>query len=142
VQPKLEELGFSKKEITDIKDVTDTMARAGDKTGSNPSKTTGAAHMLSIPALAVTHPVAAVAAVVTPFVASKALLTQGGRDLLRKAYSASAPAARAAAIGALRSQYAQQGPQGQQRQPQQASQGQLAAPPGTVATGTVQNPFN
>jgi len=135
VQPKLEELGFSKKEITDIKDVTDTMARAGDKTGSNPSKTTGAAHMLSIPALAVTHPVAAVAAVVTPFVASKALLTQGGRDLLRKAYSASAPAARAAAIGALRSQYAQPARDSGSDTPSRS--GAIPAPPQNAVT----NPF-
>jgi len=105
VVPKLSQMGFSDRDIKDIKDVTDTMARAGDKTGANPSKTTGAAHMLSIPALAVTHPLGAVAAVVTPYVASKALLTQQGRDLLRAAYNSTNGKAQAAAVGALRAQY-------------------------------------
>ena len=103
VAPKLKEMGFTPKEIADIKDVTDTMARAGDRTGVNPSGTTGAAHMLSIPALAVTHPLAAVGAVVTPYVASRALLTPQGRDLLRQAYTATDNARRNAALGALRS---------------------------------------
>jgi hypothetical protein len=129
VQPKLAEMGFTSKEIGDIKDVTDTMARAGDKTGVNTSKTTGVAHLASLPALALSHPMAAVAAVVTPYVASKALLTQPGRDLLRAAYNASNGKAQAAAIGALRSQFAQPSPSGAQNQPAPATGTQLASPP-------------
>ncbi|MHB9838527.1 hypothetical protein Q8F57_027235 [Paraburkholderia terrae] len=107
VQPKLEEMGFSAKEIKDIKDVTDTMSRAGDRTGANPSGTTAAGHMLGTAAIALAHPVAAAASVVTPYVASKALLTESGRDLLRNAYAASTPAARNAAMGSLRALYGQ-----------------------------------
>jgi len=128
VAPKLSQMGFSDRDIKDIKDVTDTMARAGDKTGANPSKTTGAAHMLSIPALAVTHPMGAVAAVVTPYVASKALLTQQGRDLLRAAYGSTNGKARAAAIGALRAQYGNaSGDRGQENP--SATNTQLPSPP-------------
>lgn len=129
VQPKLAEMGFTKKEIADIKDVTDTMARAGDKTGVNTSKTTGVAHLASLPALAIKSPIAAVAAVVTPYVASKALLTQQGRDLLRAAYNASNGKAKAAALGALRAQYGQPtgGRGGQSSQPSTSTQ--LALPP-------------
>jgi hypothetical protein len=83
------------------------MARAGDKTGVNTSKTTGVAHLASLPALAISHPLAAVSAVVTPYVASKALLTQQGRDLLRKAYAATSGKAQQAAVGALRAQFGQ-----------------------------------
>ncbi len=125
VQPKLEEMGFSKKEIKDIKDVTDTMARAGDKTGVNASKTAGVAHLASLPALAIGHPMAAVTALVTPFVASKALLTAPGRDLLRKAYNASNAKAQAAALGALRAQFAQ--PANPPTTPPSSTQ--LASPP-------------
>ena len=129
VQPKLAEMGFTKKEIADIKDVTDTMARAGDKTGVNTSKTTGVAHLASLPALAIKSPIAAVAAVVTPYVASKALLTQQGRDLLRAAYNVSNGKAQAAALGALRAQYGQStGGRGGQTNPPSTST-QLASPP-------------
>ncbi|WP_245841117.1 hypothetical protein [Paraburkholderia ribeironis] len=136
VQPKLEELGFTKKEIADIKDVTDTMARAGDKAGANPSGTTGAVHMLETAREGLMgHPAAAAVSVVTPWVMSKALLTQGGRDLLRKAYTATAPAARAAAIGALRSQYA---PPARQGGPDATgAPGAIQPPP----RNTVDNPF-
>ena len=127
VQPKLAEMGFTPKEIADIKDVTDTMARAGDKAGVNNSKTTGVAHLASLPALAISHPLAAVAAVVTPYAASKALLTASGRDLLRKAYNATNGKAQAAALGALRAQYAQ--PSGAPSAAPQASSTQLASPP-------------
>lgn len=129
VQPKLAEMGFTNKEIKDIKDVTDTMARAGDKTGVNTSKTTGVAHLASLPALAISHPLAAVSAVVTPYVASKALLTQQGRDLLRKAYAATSGKAQQAAVGALRSQFGQPiGDRGGQTNPPSTST-QLASPP-------------
>ena len=129
VQPKLVEMGFTKKEIADIKDVTDTMSRAGDKAGVNTSKTTGVAHLASLPALAISHPLAAVSAVITPYVASRALLTQPGRDLLRKAYNVSNGKAQAAAIGALRSQFAQP-TGGANAQPNpSATSTQLASPP-------------
>lgn len=107
VQPKLEEMGFTKKEIKDIKDVTDTMSRAGDRTGSNPSGTTAAGHMLGTAAIALAHPVAAVASVITPYIASKALLTEPGRDLLRQAYMVGKPAVSNAALGALRAKFGQ-----------------------------------
>ena len=130
VAPKLSQMGFSDRDIKDIKDVTDTMARAGDKTGANPSKTTGAAHMLSIPSLAFSgHPVAAAAAVVTPYVASKALLTQQGRDLLRAAYNSTNGKAQAAAIGALRAQYGNASGDGGRQADQSPSSTQLASPP-------------
>ncbi|AXF07327.1 hypothetical protein CUJ91_04855 [Paraburkholderia graminis] len=112
VQPKLREMGFTPREIRQIADATDTMARAGDRTGANPSGTTAAGHMLGTAAIALAHPVAAAASVITPYIASRALLTEPGRELLRNAYAASTPAARNAAIGALRSRFAQsQGPQ-------------------------------
>ena len=112
VQPKLQEMGFTPREIRQIADVTDTMARAGDRTGANPSGTTAAGHMIGTAAIAFSHPAAAAAAVITPYIASRALLTEPGRELLRNAYAATTPAARNAAIGALRSRFAQsQGPQ-------------------------------
>lgn len=107
VEPKLADMGFTAKEIKDIKDVTDTMSRAGDRTGANPSGTSAAAHMIGTGGLLFTHPVAGVAAVVTPYIASKALLTEGGRELLRKAYSGGTPAVRNAAMGSLRAAYGQ-----------------------------------
>ena len=128
VQPKLEEMGFTKKEIKDIKDVTDTMARAGDKTGVNTSKTAGVAHLASLPALAIKSPPAAVLALVTPYVASKALLTAQGRALLRQAYGAGGDKARQAAIGALRSQFAN-GDAGQSQTNPPSTSTQLASPP-------------
>lgn len=106
VQPKLKEMGFTDKEIQDIEDVTDTMARAGDKTGANPSGTTGAGHMLATAtAIGAGHPLGAAVSMTLPYITAKALLTQSGRDLLRQSVSAATPAARAAAAGALRSQY-------------------------------------
>lgn len=107
VEPKLEEMGFTAKEIKDLKDVTDTMARAGDRTGANPSGTTAAGHMLGTAAIALAHPVAAAASVITPYIASKALLTEPGRELLRNAYAAGTPAVRNAALGALRAKFGQ-----------------------------------
>lgn len=129
VQPKLEEMGFTRKEISDIKDVTDTMARAGDKAGVNTSKTTGVAHLASLPALALSHPLAAVGAVVTPYVASKALLTQQGRDLLRAAYDSTNGKVQAAALGALRSQYGNVNSGRDARQSQSPTSTQLSPPP-------------
>ncbi len=103
VAPKLKEMGFSAKEIADIKDVTDTMARAGDKLGANPSKTAAAASLGSIGTLALTgHVGAAAGAMLTPYVLGKALLTPEGRNLLRTVATATDGAKRAAAVGALR----------------------------------------
>ncbi|MGQ7939118.1 hypothetical protein [Paraburkholderia sp. D1E] len=107
VAPKLGEMGFTTKEIKDIKDVTDTMARAGDRTGANPSGTTAAGHMLGTAAIALAHPAAAAASVITPYVVSKALLTEPGRELLRNAYAGGTPAVRNAALGALRAKFGQ-----------------------------------
>lgn len=131
VVPKMKQMGFSDKDIKDIQDVTDTMARAGDKTGVNTSKTAGVSHLATIPALAIKSPPAAVTAVVTPYVASKALLTQQGRDLLRAAYDSTNGKAQAAAIGALRSGYAQPltGDRGQSQTNPQPTNTQLASPP-------------
>lgn len=126
VQPKLAEMGFTPKEIRDIKDVTDTMARAGDKTGVNASKTTGTAHLLAIASLATHNPAAAAVAAVTPYIASKALLTAQGRDLLRKAFNTTNSKAQAAAIGALRAQYRNLTDQSSSAAP---TSGQLASPP-------------
>ena len=129
VEPKLAEMGFSPKEIKDIKDVTDTMARAGDKVGVNTSKTTPTAHLIAtVSAAAAGHLGAAAAAAVTPYIASQALLTQTGRNLLRAAYNASNGKAQAAALGALRAQYAQ--PNGDRNQTSQAPSGtQIPSPP-------------
>jgi len=106
VEPKMKEMGFTPKEIKDIKDVTDTMARAGDKTGANPSGTSGAIHMGGAASLAFSHPMAAITAVLTPYAMSKALLTQQGRDLLRQAATAPSAAARTLAVNALKATYA------------------------------------
>ena len=105
IAPKMADMGFSAKEIKDIKDVTDTMARAGDRVGANWSGTTAAAHMLGTGAAMFASPTSAIASVVTPYVASKALLTEQGRELLRKSFAAATPAARNAALGSLRALY-------------------------------------
>lgn len=103
VAPKMREMGFTDKEIKDIKDVTDTMARAGDKTGKNPSGTSSSAQAGGIGAAAFSgHPFAALVAAGGPYLLSKALLTDKGRDLLRAAADSSNGKAQAAAIGALR----------------------------------------
>lgn len=108
VQPKLEEMGFTAKEIRDIKDVTDTMARAGDRTGANPSGTSAALHGIGAADLLMHGQFAAAAATsLAPYVVGKALLTEPGRELLRSAYTADAPAARNAAMGSLRALYGQ-----------------------------------
>lgn len=78
IESKLKDMGFTQSELKDIRDVTDTMARAADKAGSNPS---GTAQALQFAALA-THP----AFIVPNYVAAKALLTPQGRNLLRRAY--------------------------------------------------------
>lgn len=111
VSPILGKLGFTQKEISDIRDVTDTMARAGDRTGANRSGTSAALQAGGLAGAAWVHPLAAVSSVVTPYIAAKALLTPGGRALLRRAYGATGGAYRAAAIGALRAQYGQVGQQ-------------------------------
>ncbi len=108
---KLKEMGFTPKEIADIKDVTDTMARAGDKLGVNLSKTASvsqaAGTLGTIGANILTHPGialgTAVVGILTPYIASKALLTPQGRDLLRTVATTTDAAKRAAAVGALRS---------------------------------------
>jgi hypothetical protein len=103
VQPKLREMGFTDKEIQDIKDITDTMARAGDKTGKNPSGTSASAQAGGIGGAALSgHPWAALVAAGGPYLLSKALLTDKGRDLVRAAMDGSNSARQQAAIGALR----------------------------------------
>lgn len=129
VAPKLKEMGFSDSEIKDIKDVTDTMARAGDKAGTNPSGTTAAGHMLGTAGIAFTHPGLALASVVTPYAASKALLTKPGRDLLRAAYDSTNGKAQAAAIGVLRSQFADPSARGGQSPTSPQASGTQVPPP-------------
>lgn len=103
VSPKLREMGFTDKEIRDIKDITDTMARAGDKFGVNTSKTTSTAQATGVLGLAASgHVIPAVIAAGGPLLLSKALLTDKGRDLLRAAMNSSNQKAQQAAIGALR----------------------------------------
>jgi len=103
VAPKLQEMGFTPKEIADIKDITDTMARAGDKTGVNSSKTTSTAQATGVVGLAASgHVIPAAIAAGGPLLMSKALLTSKGRDLLRAAMDKTNTKAQAAAIGALR----------------------------------------
>lgn len=112
IAPKLPEMGFTPREIKDIKDVTDTMARAGDRVGANPSGTSAAIHGAGAAELAlIGRYYAAAASIITPYVASKALLTEQGRDLLRKSFSAATPAARNAALGSLRALYGNAAPQ-------------------------------
>lgn len=133
VQPKLEEMGFTKKEIADMKDVTDTMVRAGDRTGANHSGTSAALHMLGTGSQ-ILHPAGFAASIATPWVLSKALLTQGGRDLLRSAFGTATTSARgavqgtkrAAAIAALQQRFGQQQQGPQQNQQQDPRQSQLA----------------
>jgi hypothetical protein len=127
VQPKLAQMGFSKKDIADIKDVTDTMARAGDRAGMNPSGTAAAGHMLGTASIAFAHPMAAAASVLTPYIASKALLTSKGRDLLRAAIDSKNGKAQAAAIGALRSAFQEPSKQSGAQPPPAGAQ--LASPP-------------
>jgi hypothetical protein len=81
MEPKLREMGFTTKELADIKDVTDTMSRASDRVGTNPS---GTAQALQVGA-AITHP----HVVIPAYIAAKALLTPEGRILLKRAYSGS-----------------------------------------------------
>jgi hypothetical protein len=116
VSPILSKLGFTQKEINDIRDVTDTMARAGDRTGANPSRTSAAGHMLATGGLLMASPAAGAASIVAPYIAAKALLTPTGRALLKRAYGVGSGTARAAAIGALRAQYGQVGQQQGQQQ--------------------------
>ena len=103
VEPKMKEMGFTDKEIKDIKDVTDTMGRAGDRTGRPTSNTGQVLQLGAIPGGIMAAPITTSIALVTPYIMSKALLTQQGRDLLRQA--SKADAGQAAAIGALRSLY-------------------------------------
>jgi hypothetical protein len=103
VAPKMREMGFTDKEIKDIKDITDTMARAGDKTGVNTSKTTSTAQATGVLSLAASgHVIPAAIAAGGPLLMSKALLTEKGRSLLRAAMDSSNTKAQQAAIGALR----------------------------------------
>lgn len=108
LQPKLKGMGFTSEELKDIRDVTDTMARAADKTGANPS---GTAQALQFAALA-THP----AFIVPNYVAAKALLTPQGRALLKRAYGGGSRAVKYQAGRALMVAYGQR--QGQQQEGQ------------------------
>jgi len=125
VEPKMKEMGFTPKEIQSIKDITDTMARAGDRTGKNPSGTAASAQAGGIAGAAFVHPLAALGAAATPFILSKALLTDKGRDLLRAAMSKTNGKGQAAALGALRGLM----PAASQSGAAQAPTGQLASPP-------------
>jgi hypothetical protein len=127
VAPKLKQMGFSDKEIKDIKDVTDTMARAGDRTGKNPSGTAASAQAGGIVGAAFVHPLAAIGAAGLPYVAAKALLTSKGRDLLRAAMNSTNGKAQAAAIGSLRGLLPAASQSGANAAP--ASGSQLASPP-------------
>lgn len=127
VTPKMREMGFTDKEIKDIKDITDTMARAGDKTGVNTSKTTSTAQATGVVGLAASgHVIPAAIAAGGPLLLSKALLTDKGRSLLRAAMDASNTKVQQAAIGALRAQFAQPSQSGAPGQPTGT---QLASPP-------------
>jgi hypothetical protein len=132
VQPKLEEMGFSKKEIADIKDVTDTMARAGDRTGKNPSGTAASSQAGAIAGGFFIHPLVSIGLAGLPYVLSKALLTSKGRDLIRAAMDTAKTlpqqARQKAAIGALRGLLPQTH-QAPPPAPPQQPQGQLAPPP-------------
>jgi len=108
--PKLKEMGFTQKELADIKDVTDTMSRASDRVGVNPS---GTAQALQVGA-ALTHP----HVVIPAYIAAKALLTPGGRALLKRAYSGSKSASELASK-ALMATYVEQKAQGDGQQQQQ-----------------------
>ena len=111
IEPKLREMGFTPKDLADIRDVTDTMARAAEKEGTKPS---GASQGLQIAALAL-HP----AFIVPNYVAAKALLTPQGRALLRRAY---AGASRTIKYQAGRSLMAAYGEERNRQQQQQQGQ--------------------
>ena len=82
IEPKLREMGFSNQELADIKDVTKVMSMASDRIGQNPS---GTAQGVQFAAAGLTHGLT----LIPPYVASKALLTPGGRALLRQSVAAS-----------------------------------------------------
>lgn len=82
VEPKLREMGFTPKELADIKDVTRVMAMASDRIGQNPS---GTVQGVQFAAAGLTHGLT----LIPPYVASKALLTPGGRALLRQSVATS-----------------------------------------------------
>ena len=113
MEPKLKEMGFTQEELKDIRDVTDTMARAADKTGANPS---GTAQALQFAALAM-HP----AFIVPNYVAAKALLTPQGRVLLRRAYAGGSRSVKYQAGRALMAAY---GEERNRQQEQGQAQGQ------------------
>jgi hypothetical protein len=129
VEPKLRLMGFNSKEIKDIKDVTDVMRAAGDRVGTNVSGTGPTSHLMgTVGAAASGHLIPAAISTLTPYIASKALLTEQGRTLLRAAASATSGKAQAAAIGALRSTVAQPSDdRGQTNPPTTGTQ--LASPP-------------
>lgn len=82
IEPKLREMGFTNQELSDIKDVTKVMSMASDRIGQNPS---GTAQGVQFAAAGLTHGLT----LIPPYVASKALLTPGGRALLRQSVAAS-----------------------------------------------------
>lgn len=106
IEPKLKEMGFGPKELADIKDVTKVMSMASDRIGQNPS---GTAQGVQFAAAGLTHGLT----LIPPYVASKALLTPGGRALLRQSVSASR-AVRYRASRALMATYAEQRAQSDQ----------------------------
>lgn len=110
IQPKLKDMGFTDSELKDIKDVTDTMARASDKAGANPS---GTAQALQLTALAL-HP----AFIAPNYVIAKALLTPQGRSLLKQAYAGANRTVKYQAGRALMASYMEQKSQQSQQQGQ------------------------
>jgi len=112
IEPKLKEMGFTPKDLADIRDVTKTMERASEKEGAKPS---GASQGLQIAALAL-HP----AFIVPNYVAAKALLTPQGRALLRRAYAGTSRTIKYQAGRSLMAAYGEE----RNRQQQQQGQGQ------------------
>lgn len=99
MEPKMKEMGFSPKELADIRDVTNTMSRAVSKTGS-PTM----AGNVTQAVVAVAHPMLLLPQVVL----AKALLTPSGRALLRKAYGTGNQTVKYQATRALAGMYTEE----------------------------------
>jgi hypothetical protein len=106
IQPKMREMGFSDKDLADIKDTVDTMGRASDRVGGNPS---GTAQSIQLSAMAVQPHL------IPFYIAAQALLTPNGRALLKRAYRGS-QATKYQATRALMATYVQNKAQGNQAQ--------------------------
>ena len=100
MEPKLKEMGFTPKELADIRDVTNTMGRAVSKAG----KPTMAGNVAQA-VLTVSHPVLMF---VPQTVMAKALLTPSGRALLKRAYSTTSQTVKHQAIRSLIATYTEE----------------------------------